>query len=329
MIGTKLNRIGFTTAAGLLFLTLLIPSITSAKDRINIVYASISGLFLGCWVAQDAGYFDRNNLDVNLVYIQSAGTAIQALLGGDAQIVLAGGEPVVESSLKGGDAVFIGGISIVPAVHFMALPEIRTVQDLRGKPVGVTRFASSTDFAMRQVLRRNGLEPIRDVPILQFTAGHRALATALLNKSIYAATIAPPNSLRAEKGGAKLLIDMAKSGIYFPYSTISSTRTFLKKNRAAALSFMSGYSEGVKRMNTDKAFSIAVLKKYLRENDPEILETMYKYALDYIIRVPEANKEGINEILRQSPDPKAKSALPDAFIDDGLVRELQQRGMYR
>src|SRR5205823_6124299 len=161
-------------------------------------------------------------------------TAIQAMLAGEAPIVLAGGEPVIESGLKsglkGGDAVFIGGISIVPAVHFMAMPEIRSVQDLRGKPVGVTRFGSSTDYAMLQVLRRNGLEPVKDVPVLQIAGGHRGLAIALLNRSILAAPIAPPNSLHAEKGGAKLLVDMTKSGIYFPYSTIASTRGFLKKS---------------------------------------------------------------------------------------------------
>jgi NitT/TauT family transport system substrate-binding protein len=138
-----------------------------AKERLNVVYASISGLFLGCWVAKDAGYFDREELDANLVYIQSAGTAIQAMLAGEAPIVLAGGEPVIESGLKGGDAVFIGGISIVPAVHFMAMPEIRSVQDLRGKPVGVTRFGSSTDYAMRQVLRRSGLEPVKAIAAWQ------------------------------------------------------------------------------------------------------------------------------------------------------------------
>jgi NitT/TauT family transport system substrate-binding protein len=300
-----------------------------AKERINLVYASVSGLFLGCWTAQDAGYFDREGLDVNLVYIQSAGTAIQALLGGDAQIILAGGEPVVESGLKGGDAVFVAGISVVPAVHFMALPEIKSVQDLRGKSVGVTRYGSSTDYAMRQVLRRNGLEPVRDVPVLQFTAGHRALATALLNKSVYAATIAPPNSLRAEKGGARLLIDMAKSGIYFPYSSIISTRAYLKKSRPAALAFVKAYSDGVKRMIGDKPFAMAVLKKYMRESDPEILEVTYRYAVDYIVRVPELNREGIGEVIRQSPDPKAKTAVADNFIDDSLVRELQQRGQYR
>jgi NitT/TauT family transport system substrate-binding protein len=300
-----------------------------AKDRVNVVYASISGLFLACWVAQEAGYFDREGLEVNLVYIQSASTAIQAMIAGEAAIVLAGGEPVVESGLRGGDAVLIGGISIVPAVHFMALPEIRSVADLRGKPVGITRFGSSTDFAMRQVLRKHGLEPVRDVTVLQIAGGHQALATALLNRSIFAAPIAPPNSLRAEKGGAKLLIDMTKSGIYFPYSTIASTRSFLKKSRPLALGFMKAYSEGIMRMNNDKAFSIAVIKKYMREVDPEILETIYKYGVEYITRIPEPNREGVVEVLKQSSDPKAKSAAAENFMDEGLVRELVQKGLYR
>ena len=324
-----MKRLRFLFLAGLILFSFLNASSLHAKERLNVVYASISGLFLACWVAQDAGYFDREGLDVNLVYIQSAGTALQAMMAGEAPIILAGGEPVVESGLKGGDAVFIGGISVVPAVHFMAAPEINSVQDLRGKPVGVTRYGSSTDFAMRQVLKRNGLEPIRDVPILQIAGGHRALATALLARQIFAAPIAPPNSLLAEKGGAKILIDMTKAGIYFPYSTIASTRSFLKKNRPVALGFMKGYSEGVKRMVNDRAFSIGVIKKYMREQDPDILQVTYKYGVDYIARVPEPNKEGVMEVLRQSADPKAKTAPPENFMDDSLVRELAQKGVYR
>ena len=312
-----------------LFLLLATGLPLHAKDRLNVVYASISGLFLACWVAQDAGYFDREGLDVNLVYIQSASTALQAMMAGEAPIILAGGEPVVESGLKGADSVFIGGISIVPAVHFMAMPEIKTVQDLRGKPVGVTRFGSSTDFAMRQVLKRAGLEPVKDVPVLQIAGGHRGLATSLLSRAIFAAPIAPPNSLRAEKGGAKILVDMTKSGIYFPYSTIASSRSFVKKSRPMALGFMKAYSDGVKRMNSDKTFSIGVIKKYMREDDPEILDTVYKYGVDFITRIPEPNKEGVVEVLRQSPDPKAKSAAPESFMDESLVRELAQKGLYR
>ena len=94
-------------------------------------------LFLACWVAQGCRLFRSRRLGRQSRHtFRAPRTAIQAMLAGEAPIVLAGGEPVVESVLKGGDAVYIGGISIVPAVHFMALPEIRTVQDLRGKPVG-------------------------------------------------------------------------------------------------------------------------------------------------------------------------------------------------
>jgi ABC-type nitrate/sulfonate/bicarbonate transport system substrate-binding protein len=179
------------------------------------------------------------------------------------------------------------------------------------------------------VLKRNGLEPVRDVPVLQIAGGHRALATALLSRQIFAAPIAPPNSLRAEKGGAKLLIDMTKTGIYFPYSTIASTRAFLKKSRPVALGFMKAYSEGVKRMVSDRPFSIGVIKKYMREQDPEILDVTYKYGLDYIARVPEPNKDGVMEVLRQSADPKAKTTPAENFIDASLVGELAQKGLYR
>ncbi len=323
-----MRRAAVCFVGGLLILSLPITCL-QAKEKVNLIYASISGLFLGTWVAQEAGYFDREGLNVNLVYVQSAGTALQAMMAGEAPLVMAGGEPVVESGLKGGDAVFIAGVTVVPAVHFLAVPEIRSIQDLRGKPVGVTRYGSSTDFAMREVLRRNGLEPVRDLPVLQIAGGHRALAAALLKRAVYAATIAPPNSLRAEQGGAKLLVDMAKAGIYFPYSSIITTRSYLKRSRPIALAFMKGYSEGLRRMVSDKAFSLIALKKYMRDDDPEILETTYQYALDYIVRIPFPTKEGIAEVLRQSKNPQAKSAAPENFIDDSLVRELEQKGAYR
>ena len=329
------RRNNFAQSLGVVGLTLLLfifalpPAPARAKDQVNVVYASVSGLFLACWTAQEAGSFSKENLDVNLVYIQSASTAMQGLLSGETSIILAGGEPVVESHLRGADPVFIAGISVVPAVHFLALPEIRSIADLRGKPVGVTRFGSSTDFAMRQVLRKNGLEPIKDVPILQFVSGHRALAAALASRQIHAATIAPPNSLRAEKAGAKLIVDLSREGVYFPYSSIISTRPYLRKNRAVAVAFLKGYSQGLKRMVNDKPFAISVLKRYMREQDPEILETTYKYAVDFIVKVPYQKKEGIAEILRSSQSPEARSAKPEDFMDESIVRELEQKGIYR
>ncbi|HWP23026.1 MAG TPA: ABC transporter substrate-binding protein [Candidatus Binatia bacterium] len=300
-----------------------------ASERINIIYPSISGLVLGLWVAKDAGNFEKHGLDVDMIYIQSASAVMQAMLGGEAPIVLAGGTPVVDLGLEGGDAVFIGGIGVVPAFYVMTVPEIRSVEDLKNKPVGVTRFGSSSDFAMRRVLKKHGLEPVRDVPIIQIGGGMQGMAAALLKRAILAAPFSPPTNLDVEKGGGKLLVDMGKAGIAFPHVSIISTRAYIKKHRPTVLAVLRAYSEGLKAMVSDKTFSLNVLRKYTRANDPKVLEATYKFALDYIVRVPFPTREGVAEILRESKNPKAKEAKPEQFIDDSLIRELELSGAFR
>jgi len=317
----------FFAAVFVTFILLSVPA--SSKERVNIIYPSISGLVLTLWLTQEAGLFDRHGLEVNLIYIQSASAVMQAMFGGEAPVVLSGGKPVVDSGLGGGDAVFIGGIGVVPAFYIMAAPEIGSVEELRGRPVGVTRFGSSSDFTMRLVLKKHGLEPVRDVPIIQIGGGMQGMAAALLKRAIYAAPFSPPTNLEVEKNGGKILLDMGKAGIPFPHVSIITTRSYLKKNRPVVLATLKAYSEGVKRMVSDKAFSLNVLKKYIRSSDPEVLEASYKFALDYTVRIPYPTREGIAEILKDSKNPRAKEAKPEDFIDDSIIRELDQSGFYR
>ncbi len=324
-----MKRRGLRLLTALLIASIFFYSPGEAKERINIIYPSISGLVLGLWATQEAGLFDKHGLDVNLIYIQSASAVMQAMFGGEAPIVLSGGKPVVDSGLEGGDAVFIGGIGVVPAFYIMAVPEIRSVRDLKGKPVGVTRFGSSSDFTMRLVLKKYGLEPGRDVPIIQIGGGMQGMAAALLKRAIYAAPFSPPTNLEVEKNGGKILLDMGKAGIPFPHVSIITTRSYLKKNRPVVLATLKAYSEGIKRMLSDRAFSLNVLKKYIRSSDPEVLEASYKFALDYTVRIPYPTREGVAEILRDSRNPRAKEVKPEDFIDDSLVRELDQSGFYR
>jgi NitT/TauT family transport system substrate-binding protein len=324
-----MKRVAVVSYLALFVACLLFSTHASSRERINIIYPSISGLVLGLWVAKDAGIFEKHSLDVNLIYIQSASAVMQAMLGGEAPIVLAGGSPVVDLGLEGGDAVFIGGIGVVPAFYVMTVPEIRSVEDLKNKPVGVTRFGSSSDFTMRKVLKKHGLEPVRDVPIIQIGGGMQGMAAALLKRAIFAAPFSPPTNLDVQKGGGKLLVDMGKAGISFPHVSVITTRAYIKRNRSVALAVLRAYSEGVKGMVSDKTNSLSVLRKYTRSNDPEVLEATYKFALDYIVRVPYPTREGVAEILRESKNPKAKEAKPEQFIDDTLIRELQQSGLYR
>src|SRR5207244_8786405 len=108
-------------------------------------------------------------------------------------------------------------------------PEIKTIEDLRGKPVGVTRFGSSTDFTMRYVLRKQGLEPGRDVTLIQ-TGDLFAAAAMLRTRAIVAAPFSSPANLRADEAGAKVLMNIGKAGVYFPQHASIARRSFTNAN---------------------------------------------------------------------------------------------------
>ena len=310
------------------FFCLATSSWSQTRVKLNVVYPAVTGVMIALWTAAEVKAFQRYGLDVSLLYIPSAPQVVRVMLAGDAQISVTGGAAVVSANLSGADLVFIGGIVNVPAFYVMAAPEIKSIEELRGATVGVTRFGSSSDFAMRYVLQKHGLRPEKDVTLLQL-GGMLELATALSKRLVAAATLSSPADLRARKSGAQQLINMATTGVSFPQSAIVTTRSYIQAHQDEVLNFLRAYAEGMQRMTADKATAKKVIQKYSRETDPDVLESTYRYGLDYIAPVPYPAREGIVEILKQSNHPKAKSANPDDFIDMSLVKKLEEGGFFR
>jgi NitT/TauT family transport system substrate-binding protein len=298
------------------------------RRELNIVYPAISGINAGLWVAAEANTFEKYGLDVKLIYIATALQVTRVVLTGDSPIAFAGGAPIVNAAISGADLVIIGGAANVPAFYLMVTPDIKSLADLKGKPVGVSRFGSSTDFVMRYMLKKQGFEPEKDVTILQM-GGMPELAAALSKRLVAAAALSSPTDVRARNAGARVLVDMAKAGVHFPHTAIFTRRSYLKNNREVVLNFFKGYAEGIQRMINDKALAKKVIRKYTRDDNDEILEATYQYALDYVVRPPYPTRDGIVEVLKQSPNPEAKKASPDSFIDMSIVQALDGQGFFR
>jgi NitT/TauT family transport system substrate-binding protein len=301
---------------------------SQARTKLNVVYPAISGINAPLWYAVETNLFEKYGLQVELVYIPTALQVTRVVLTGDSPLAFSGGAPVVSAVLGGADLVFIGGVANVPAFYMMALPEIKSVAELRGKTVGVTRFGSSTDFALRYLMQKNGINPDKDVNILQL-GGMPELAAALSKRLIVAAPLSAPTHIRARAAGAQPLLDMAKAGVYFPHTAVITKRSYLKANREIALNFFKGYSEGLQRFVQDKAVAKKIIQKYTRDNADEIIEATYQYAVDYVVRPPYPNRDGIVETLRLSQNPEAKKADPDHFIDATVVKTLDDQGFFR
>ena len=321
-------KIEFCAAVALAFLLNQQPAWCQAKLKLIINYPAISGVIAGLWLAAEANYFDKYGLDVKLIYIPTALQATRVIMSGDSPIGLSGGTPVVNAALSGAELIMVGGIANVPAFYIMAVPEIKSVADLRGKTLGVTRFGSSTDFALRYLLQKQGMNPDKDVNILQM-GGMPELAAALSKKLIAAAPLSAPTHVRARNAGALPLVDLAKAGIYFPQTAVATRRSYLKTNRETIANFFRGYAEGLQRLINDKTLGKKIIQKYTRDNSDEILEASWQYAVDYIARPPYIPREGIVETLKLSTVPEAKKANPDQFIDNSVVKELDDAGFFR
>ena len=297
---------------------------------LNISYVAVSGTQAALWVAQDAGLFKKYRLDTRLIYIPGASQAIQTMLAGDVQIAAAAPSGVVDVVLGGGDLVTVGGMVNIAAFYLAARPEVKAVQDLRGRPVGVTRFGAATDFTMRYVLRKAGLVPEKDVPIVQI-GGQPQLAAALLGGRIFAATTVPPALVRMLKGGAKILIPPKSIGLRFPHVGIVVRRSFLAARRETVKHFLQGYSEGVALLTHDKQRAQRLLAHYIKSEDPEVLEATWQYAIDSLERIPYPDPAGFKVVLeeRARTRPEAAKAKTEQFMDNSVIQELEREGFFK
>jgi NitT/TauT family transport system substrate-binding protein len=296
---------------------------------LRVAYSAVSGAMSPLWVAQEGGYFKREGLDVELLYIGGGSLLTQSMLSGDVPFAYGPSVPVVNASLRGADLVLIANTGNALVFSIMARPEIKAPAELKGKKVGVTRLGGSTDWALDFALRKWGLER-RDVAALQ-TGGMPEGVAGLSSRAWDAAVLSPPSNFRAKKLGMNELVDVGQLGVVFPNTPVATTRSYIRANRDLVSRFLRGFNQGLQRLRTDKEFSLKVLSKYTKVGDVEILSELYQvYGIKYSgDRIPYVRPEGVENILKRIESKEAKDAEPGAFIDNGLLQELEKSGWFR
>jgi NitT/TauT family transport system substrate-binding protein len=320
-----------TIACKLAFSFVLIFALpgVSPGQKLVVGYSGITAIQAPFWIIKEAGYFKQEGLDADLIYIAASSTMAQAMLAGEVAISTANSQAIVDTGLQGGDLVAVGAFVNFVALYVIAAPEIKSIQDLRGKPVGVTRFGATTDFGMRMFLQKYGLEPVRDVPLIQI-GGVPELAAALSKRSIYAALMSYPMGLVAQQAGMKMLANLAKEEIPFLHQGITTTGKFLRDRRAQTKSLVRAYGKAVHFMHTRKDESKAIVSRYTKVTDPGMLEGTMQYAYDFVERIPMVKREAFQVTLDEisKKNPRAKQAKLEQFYDNSLVQELINEGFF-
>lgn len=314
----------------LLALFALRPAPGLAQEPKRIYYGTTaSPAQLPVWVAKDSGLFAQRGLNVEPVHVRGGSLITLAIITGDLPFSGVGAESVVAARAAGGDVVLLACPIDMDPVYLIARPEIRSAQELKGQASGVTRFGSSTHFYLRSALRHLGLDPERDVMIMQLGAGPEMVAALEVGR-IQAAALTTRYAIPFLERGWPVLVDLSKTDLVYPGSCVTSSRWYIRKEPETTEKFLRAYVEAIHLVKRDPGAAERSFTKWLREKDPAIVKKSVAAYARLFKSAPFVPDKGIENVVRdlmeRRPEMKEYLGWPHPFRENGpLERVLRER----
>jgi len=301
-----------------------------AQDKLNFAYISPNaGSSSVLWIAKDAGIFKKHNLDVNVIYIEGTPKALMSLFAGELHVVAGTGPAVASAKVRGADVSMVMGFEVFLPYYLVAQPNIKTVEDLKGKIGANHTVATSADFAIRLGLKSIGLDPDQDVYLRVVGATNLRLIIIQQNKADFT-IISTTEREEAEKMGLKVVADLASKKIPYPHAGLISSQKMLKEKRDTMLRFGRATVEAIHYFKNNKPQTIAILKKYAK-TDLSTLDTAYTYIKGAIPDLPYPTLEGMKTILNEMGRTRPEVLKYDAasMVDPSLIKAIDDEGFLK
>jgi len=302
----------------------------ASAPRLRIGYPSPSASFFPLFATKEAGLFEKYGFDPEMIYVQGV-QLVQVHVAGQLDVSTISSVVYLQASVEGADLIQVASSIDGQLMKVMVHPSITKPQDLKGKTLAVTRFGSLTDLLIRPALKNWGLEPMKDVKLIQI-GRMPDIATAISQRSVDGGVISFPTSAQAEKLNIKTLLDFAESDFALPATTVVISRRYGKSHRDDVLSFLKAYIEGTQRLFADRELGIRALRKYGGISDRDLLASTYDlFTSRYIKKIPKINLKGVENSLSliAENNPKAKNRKVEEFMDPSFIDELEKTGFIK
>jgi ABC-type nitrate/sulfonate/bicarbonate transport system substrate-binding protein len=313
-------------AAGTLLASLLGNAIDLHAQKLRVAYTAFAGTFTVLWLGHDAGLYQKNGADMELLFIGSSTTAVQALLGGDVDIVYSAAGAVIDANLSGADLVMVGCQYDKGQTSFFTTAPIASVGELKGKAVGVSRFGAFSDFVARHVLKKYRLQPVKDVAFLQL-GGTREIIAGMQKNVIQGGSISLPLTLQARRLGFRELLTTEQIALPFDYGCFIVKHAYLKARREELKKVLRATIAAYDLAIQEPALAKKAIGKYTRTADAETLDATYKENVkEYALRVPYVSLAGLRSMIdfRAETAAEAKRLALERMYDNSLLQEIDK-----
>jgi NitT/TauT family transport system substrate-binding protein len=325
-ISTMFNLKASLRNVMLVLITFFLYAPASAADKLRIGYGAPSVTMSILWITKEGKLFEKNGLDVEVLYLESA-LVQRALISGTIAFGEMTGSLMAAPKLQGADLVMVASFLNNLLYRLVARPEIKSVADLKGKRVGVSRFGAGADRATRLLLSKLGLNPEKDAVLIQIGGSPTRIA-ALSAGSIDATIVDPPDHKRLQEAGMRILANMEEMKIPFQHTGLVTTRSQISQSPDLVRRVVKSFVEGIQLAATNSEFSKRAFRKYLRLQQERELDDAYQLLRSFMPRKPYPTVEGFKAVLAELAEqiPAAKIGDAREFFDTRFLEELDRSG---
>ncbi|MBI2364721.1 MAG: ABC transporter substrate-binding protein [Deltaproteobacteria bacterium] len=314
-----------------LFTLMVVCSVSSAAADPMIVGVSGHSInMMYAFVTRDARLWQKHNSDPRVVIFEAGSVLAQAMLSGEVKMSISSGPAVIASRSQGAETIIVAAFVNTLPYSLVSAKAITKWDQLKGKRIAISRFGSGTDTAIRLTLRKFGLDPVKDITILQLGSQPDRIM-ALAAGSIEATLVSPPLDLTAKKQGYNILFNLADLGIAYPQQVIETTDRFIRENPQGIKNFLKGYIEGIRYAAKHKDETKKLIAKYLKVTDAELLEATYQSYLQVTDYSGYARLDGVQNAMDEVGQRVAvvKTKKPEDFVNTRFLKELEKEGFLK
>ena len=307
----------------------LLPLALPAQERYAISYGGTGGFQASIWAMKDLGALERHGLNADVVLVPGTTRGIQGLLGGSLHFAQVDAAGALTAIARGANIVIVGGSMNRIPFSMVTQPEIGEASQLKGKKIGIVNFGGANEFAVLAGLKEWGI-PAQAVTIMAAGGGANRLV-ALSTKALDATVLSPPETLKAEQLGLRILFHLSELKTNFPMNMIAVRRSFLENNRDAVKRFLKAHSDGIYQFKRDKRKGAQVYRKRLKQKETEVIEGTYDYYAPKFEVPPRVSRDGLQATAQFVAERlgEGKTIEVKSILDESLVDELEREGFFK
>ena len=332
----KIKSVFVVPLLSFLFVCLAVPSFAQKSQKLRITYASIGGQTLYLWIAQREGIFRKHGIEGEIIYVPGSSAAVMALIAGDVQAAILGGPSIISANRSEVETIVVASFINRLVMTLYGAKGISSLQQLKGKKIGITRFGTTSDFAARYALKKGNLSPDTDVALVQI--GDQSTRVAALRKGVIQATlIQPPVTLLMDREGFPTLVDMTEEKLAYPLSALVVGKPYWQKNHGTIRQVVMALAEAVQLLKANRELGQRYLAEMMRldlnrtDHREAVAETYQAYT-GVTEQVPVMDLDGVRTLVQALAlrDPGWRELPPERLgVDTGVVKELEQSGFFQ